>query len=95
MDLAEGVAAAPPGTDKFDDQAGSSPKLPNGVCGAASSEYPAQPGAMSSFKSADLHCEVLIAAILGDDLLIEAPLVVFDCKKQVGAILGGEWKKRG
>jgi hypothetical protein len=44
---------------------------------------------------ADHHREVPMAAELGNDLLIQPALVVFDRQEQVGALLGGEMKNAG
>jgi len=50
---------------------------------------------MPGLDIADLNREVAVAAELGDDLLIQPALVVFDRQEQVGALLGGELKNAG
>ena len=50
---------------------------------------------MAGLEIADLNWEVAVAAELGDDLLIQPALVVFDRQEQVGALLGGELKNAG
>ena len=53
---------------------------------------PAHLAAMTCLEIADHHREVPVATELGDDLLIQPPLVAFDSQEQVGALLGGELK---
>ncbi len=95
MDLSEGLATAQAAADQFDDPAGTSPSLADGVCGITGTERPAHLTAMSSLAIADQHWEVLVAAELGNNLLKQPPLVVFDGQEQVGALLGGELKNAG
>ena len=77
-------------THQLDDPAGSSPALSDSTCGIAGTENPAHLAAMTSLELADHHREVPVSAELGDDLLIQPALVVFDRQEQVGALFGGE-----
>jgi hypothetical protein len=95
VDLAEGLTAASPSADQFDDPAGTSPTLADGVCGIAGTEHPAHLAAMTSLDIADHHWEVTVAAELGDDLLKQAALVAFNGQEHLGALLGGELKYAG
>ena len=88
-------AVTPAIADQLDDPTGACPALANGLGGIACSELPAHPAAMASLNIADLNREVAVAAELGDDLLIQPALVVFDRQEQVGALLGGELKNAG
>ena len=48
--------------------------------------------AVAGLGIADLNRKVPVATELGNDLLIQPALVVFDCQEQVGALLGGDLK---
>jgi hypothetical protein len=50
---------------------------------------------MAGIEIADLHREVPVSAELGDDLLTQTTLVLFDRQEQVGALLRGELKNAG
>jgi len=89
------LAVTPAGAHQLDDPAGSSPALTDGACGIAGPERPAHLAAMPGLEIADHHREVPVSAELGDDLLIQPALVVFDRQEQVGALLGGELKNAG
>jgi len=95
VDAVKRLAVSPDGANQLDDPAGTCPTLADGVCCIASAELPAHLAAMSSLKIADHHREVPVATELGDDLLIQPALVVFDRQEQVGALLGGELKNAG
>ena len=64
----------------------------DGFVGIAGPELPAHLAVMTCLEIADRHSEVPVATELGDDLLIQPPLVVFNSQEQVGAQLGGELK---
>ncbi len=53
------------------------------------------PAAKTSFFTLDYHKNVPIVAELGNDLLIDPPLVFLDAQEQVGSLLGGELKNAG
>ena len=89
------LAVTPACAHQLDDPAGSSPALSDGACGIAGTESPAHLAAMTGLEIADHHREVPVATELGDDLLIQPALVVFDRQEQVGALLGGELKNAG
>jgi hypothetical protein len=95
VDVVKRLAVTPAGAHQLDDPAGTGPALADGVCSIACSELPAHLAAMAGLKIADLNREVPVATELGDDLLIQPALVVFDCQEQVGALLGGELKNAG
>ena len=95
MDVLKRLPISPAGAHQLDDPAGTKPALTDDICGVAGSELPAHLAAMAGLEIADLHWEVPVAAELGDDLLIQPALVVFDCQEQVGALLGGELKNAG
>jgi len=50
---------------------------------------------MAGIEIADYNREVPVSAELGDDLLKQPALVLFDRQEQVGALLGGELKNAG
>jgi len=95
VDVVKRLPISPAGAHQLDDPAGTKPALPDDICGVAGSELPAHLAAMAGLEIADLHWEVPVAAELGDDLLIQPALVVFDRQEQVGALLGGELKNAG
>lgn len=95
MDVVKRLAIAPAGAHQLDDPAGAHPALTNGLNGVAGSESPAHPAAMAGLDIAYHYRKVPVAAELGDDLLIQPALVVFDRQEQVGALLGGELKNAG
>ena len=83
MDLVKRLAVRPAGAHQLDDPTGASPALKDGVCGIAGTEGPAHLAAMAGVVIADHNREVPMAAELGNDLLIHAALVIFDCQEQV------------
>ena len=89
------LAVTPASAHQLDNPAGSSPALTNGVSGIAGTQRPADLAAMAVVDIADHHREVPVTAELGEDLLIQPALVVFDRQEQVGALLGGELKNAG
>ena len=95
MDVVKRLPISPAGAHQLDDPAGTKPALTDDICGVAGSELPAHLAAMAGLEIADLHWEVPVAVELGDDLLIQPALVVFDRQEQVGALLGGELKNAG
>jgi hypothetical protein len=68
-----------------------------GFWSVTGTECPAQLAAITSRAIAGHHWDATVAAVLGDDLLIEAPLIVFDHEEQVAALLDrrGEKRRRG
>lgn len=92
MDLVKRLAVTPASAHQLDDPAGASPALTDGVCGIAGTEGATHLAAIAVVVIVDHHREVPMAAELGNDLLIDPALVVFDCQEQVGARLGGELK---
>jgi len=95
VDVVKRLPISPAGAHQLDDPAGTKPALTDDICGVAGSELPAHLAAMAGLEIADLHWEVPVAVELGDDLLIQPALVVFDRQEQVGALLGGELKNAG
>ena len=95
VDVVKRLDATPAGAYQLNDPAGTHPALADGVSGIAGSELPMHQAAMAGLKIADHHREVPVAAELGDDLLNQTALVVFDRQEQVGALLGGELKNAG
>lgn len=95
MHVVKRLAVTPACAHQLDDPAGSSPALSDSACGIAGTESPAHLAAMTGLEIADHHREVPVSAELGDDLLIQPALVVFDRQEQVGALLGGELKNAG
>ena len=95
VDVLKRLAVTPAIADQLDDPTGACPALADGLGGIACFELPAHPAAMAGLDIADLNREVAVAAELGEDLLIQPALVVFDRQKQVGALLGGELKNAG
>ena len=95
VDVVKRLAVTPAIADQLDDPTGACPALADGLGGIACPELPADPAAMAGLEIADLNWEVAVAAELGDDLLIQPALVVFDRQEQVGALLGGELKNAG
>jgi hypothetical protein len=89
------LAVTPASAHQLDNLAGSSPALTNGVSGIAGTQRPADLAAMAVVDIADHHREVPMAAELGNDLLIQPALVVFDRQEQVGALLGSKLKNAG
>ena len=95
MQVIKRLAITPAAAHQLDDPAGASPSLSDGACGIAGSESPAHLAAMAVVGIADHHRELPMAAELGDDLLMQTALVLFDRQEQVGALLGGELKNAG
>jgi hypothetical protein len=78
VDLVKRLAVTPADAHQLDDPAGASPALTDGVCGIAGTECPAHLAAMAVVVIADHNREVPMAAELGNDLLIQPALVLFD-----------------
>ena len=95
MHVVKRLADTPAGAHQLTNPDGTHPALTDGACGIAGTESPAQLAAMAGLEVADHHREMPDSAELGDDLLIQPALVVFDRQEQVGALLGGELKNAG
>jgi hypothetical protein len=95
VDVVKRLAVTPTGAHQLDDPAGTSPALPDGVCGIAGTERPPDLAAMAGLEMADHDREVPVSAELGHDLLNQTALVLFDRQEQVGALLGGELNNAG
>ena len=95
VDVVKRLAVTPASAHQLDNPAGASPAFTNGICGIAGTQRPAHLAAMSIVVIADHHREVPVSTELGNDLLIQPALVVFDRQEQVGALLGGELKNAG
>ena len=95
MEVVKRLAVTPAGAHQLDDPAGTCPALPNGGGGIAGTESPAHLPAMAGLEIADHNRKVPVSAELGDDLLMQTALVLFDRQQQVGALLGGELKNAG
>ena len=89
------LVVSPSGAHQLNDPAGTSPALANGLTGIAGTQSPSHIATMAGIEIADYNREVPVSAELGDDLLMQTTLVLFDRQEQVGALLGGELKKAG
>jgi hypothetical protein len=95
MQVIKRLAVSPAGAHQLDDPAGTSPALANGLTGIAGTQSPSHIATMAGIAIADRHRKVPVSAELGDDLLMQTALVLFDRQEQVGALLGGELKNAG
>ena len=95
MDVMKRLAVSLSGAHQLNDPAGTSPVLANGLTGIAGTQSPSHIATMAGIEIADYNREVPVSAELGDDLLKQPALVLFDRQEQVGALLGGELKKAG
>jgi hypothetical protein len=88
-------AVTPSGAHQLEDPAGTHPALANGLSGIAGTQSPSHLTAIAGLEIADHDREVPVSAELGDNLLNQTALVLFDGQEQVGALLGGELKNAG
>ena len=95
MQVIKRLTVTPAGAHQLNDPAGTSPALANGLTGIAGTQSPSDRATMAGIEIADLHREVPVSAELGDDLLTQTTLVLFDRQEQVGALLRGELKNAG
>ena len=94
MDVVKRLAIPLAGAHQLNDPGGTYLALTDGVSRIVCSELPLHHAAMAGLDIGDDNREVPVAAELGEHLLMQPALVVFDRQEQVGALLGGELKTR-
>ena len=92
VNMVKRLAVTPAVAHQLNNPASTHPPLSNGVNGIAGTESPAQLAAKAGLEIADRYRELPVTTKLGDDLLKQPSLVVFDRQEEVGALLGGGLK---